>query len=563
MRILLIYPYFLEERIHAEEISVPPMGIYYVGAMLKAHGYSVEILNWHAIHTTEHLIEETLKKVKPNIIGFSILHANRWGGIDIARKAKALDPNVKIVFGGIGATFLWHFLMTHFKEIDFIDLGEGEYTFLELVKNIENGNRNSIETIKGLAFRRKGRPEQTEPAPYINDLDRLPMPARYFTYTHVAFTRGCPGNCTFCGSPLFWGHKVRSHSTGYFVDQLALLKQKGINHFYFSDDTFTFRAETVIAICREIIKRKLNITWVAISRVSHINAELLSWMRRAGCTQISFGVESGSKTIRDVLNKKISTEQVKKAFSLTQHYGIMARAYLIYGSPGETDETIQATVDLIRTIKPLTAIFYILDLFPGTRLTIDLMKRLGLTDDIWLKRVEDILYYEKDPNLTREMILSWGKHLRESFYVHLPEFVNKLKLIEGPGFDRLHADFYSRLAMTFSHGDYARPDIVDTPLPIAEELYKKALQFHMDHRAFLGLGMLYQQQREFQQSKIIVGQGLEAFPESFDLILCQAINHMNTGDFKTALDLLQPHKSRPEAKTYIGQCLEALGVSEE
>ena len=164
MRILLIYPYFLEERIHAEEISVPPMGIYYVGAMLKAHGYSVEILNWHAIHTTEHLIEETLKKVKPDIIGFSILHANRWGGIDIARKAKALDPNVKIVFGGIGATFLWRLLMTHFKEIDFIVLGEGEYTFLELVKNIEHGNRNSVETTKGLAFRRKGRPEQTEPA---------------------------------------------------------------------------------------------------------------------------------------------------------------------------------------------------------------------------------------------------------------------------------------------------------------------------------------------------------------------------------------------------------------
>jgi len=165
MRILLIYPYFLEERIHAEEISVPPTGIYYVGAMLKANGYDVEILNWHAIHKTEHLIEETLKKIKPDIIGFSILHANRWGGIDIARKAKKLDPNVKIVFGGIGATFLWRLLMTHFKEIDYIVLSEGEQTFLNLVRAIEKEDCSRIETIKGLALRREGKPEQTQPAP--------------------------------------------------------------------------------------------------------------------------------------------------------------------------------------------------------------------------------------------------------------------------------------------------------------------------------------------------------------------------------------------------------------
>jgi len=560
MRILLIYPYFLEERIHAEEISVPPMGIYYVGAMLKAHGYDVEILNWHAIHKTAPLIQETLKKAKPDIIGFSILHANRWGGIDIARQAKALNPNVKIVFGGIGATFLWRLLMTHFKEIDYIVLGEGEATFLDLVRSMENKDDSPIDLIEGLVYRKGQDLMQTQPAPRIKDLDQLPNPARYFTFTHVAFTRGCPGNCTFCGSPLFWGHKVRRHSTGYFVDQLDLLNQKGVRHFYVSDDTFTFRTDAVIAICREIINRKLDITWQAISRVNDINAELLSWMRRAGCTQISFGVESGSATIRKILNKNIQTRQVKKAFSLTQQYGIMARAYFIYGSPGETDLTIQATLDLIHAINPLSAIFYILDLFPGTRLTMDLMQRLGLTDDIWLERVEDILYFERDPVLTREMVLGWGKRLRQDFFHRLPAFVKRLKLIEDPGFNRLHADFYSRLAMTFSHGDYARPDQIDAPLSIAEELNKNALQYHTDHRAFLGLGMLYQQQRQFEAAKSIVNQGLAEFPGSFDLVLCQAVNHMNTGDFQAALDLLEPHKDRSEAKTYINHCLEALGA---
>ena len=292
MRILLIYPYFLEERIHAEEVSVPPMGIFYLGAMLKTHGYTVEILNWHDIHKTEHLIEDTLKKTQPDIIGFSILHANRWGGIDIARKAKTLNPKVKIVFGGIGATFLWHHLMTHFKEIDFIVLGEGEVTFLDLVKFIEKVDHLRIGEIKGLVFRQGEIIAHTEPGPQITDLDQLPMPARYFTFDHLAFTRGCPGNCTFCGSPLFWGHRVRSHSPAYFVDQLERLHQKGVNHFYFSDDTFTYRKDAVIAICRDIIKRKLGITWVAISRVNHISGELLVWMRKAGCTQISFVLDN-------------------------------------------------------------------------------------------------------------------------------------------------------------------------------------------------------------------------------------------------------------------------------
>lgn len=563
MRILLIYPYFLEERIHAEEVSVPPMGIFYVGAMLKAHGYPVEILNWHAVHKTEHLIEETLKKVQPDIIGFSILHANRWGGIDIARKAKTLNPKVKIVFGGIGATFLWRHLMTHFKEIDFIVLGEGEITFLDLVKIIENGDNLNIKKIKGLVFRQGELLEHTEPGPQLTDLDQLPMPARYFTYNHVAFTRGCPGNCTFCGSPLFWGHRVRSHSPGYFVDQLERLHQKGVNHFFFSDDTFTYRKDAVIEICRDIIKRKLNITWVAISRVNHISREVLVWMRRAGCTQISFGVESGSEAIRKTLNKKINTKQVKKAFRLTQQHGIMARAYFIYGSPGETDKTIQATMVLVHALKPLSTIFYILDLFPGTQLYIELMERLGLTDDIWLERVEDILYFEKDPLLTREMILSWGKHLRKDFYRHLPAFVDNLELIQDPGFNRLHADFYSRLAMTFSHGDYARPEAIDGPLSTAEALYKKALQYHVDHRAFMGLGMLYQHQHKIEDSKKIIEQGLAEFPDSFDLILCRAVNHMNSGDFQTALELLQPHEDQPEARTYLEYCYEALDLSED
>ena len=100
MKILLIYPYFLEKRLHLEDISVVPQGVFYIAALLKKYWYDVEILNWYNINTTPHKISEVLAEKKPDVIGFSILHANRWGGIEIARIAKQIDPSVTIVFGG-------------------------------------------------------------------------------------------------------------------------------------------------------------------------------------------------------------------------------------------------------------------------------------------------------------------------------------------------------------------------------------------------------------------------------------------------------------------------------
>ena len=136
--------------------------------------------------------------------------------------AKEVNPEIKVVFGGIGATFLWKHFLTHFKVVDFCVLGEGEYPFLKLIRAIETGDFKRIKSIKGIAFRSKGRPVKTGRQPSIKNLDALPVPSKYFDYQHVAFTRGCPGNCTFCGSPRFWGRRVRFHSAAYFVKQVGL-----------------------------------------------------------------------------------------------------------------------------------------------------------------------------------------------------------------------------------------------------------------------------------------------------------------------------------------------------
>jgi radical SAM superfamily enzyme YgiQ (UPF0313 family) len=518
----------------------------------------VEVLDWHEINRTPEKVKEALVAKKPDVIGLSVLHGNRCGAIDIARTAKQLDPRTKIVFGGIGATFLWEHLLGNFPEVDYVVLGEGEWTFLNLVRHFEKKQDQGIEEIRGIAYRENGKILKTgEPDP-VKDLDSLPIPAKHFSYAHVSSSRGCAWNCSFCGSPEFWGRNIRWRSPEKFVEELELLIRKGVTFFYFSDDTFTINAKRVIEICKGIIEKNLKIAWYAISRVDHVDEEMLYWMRRAGCIQISYGVESGSAKIRKALGKPVKTEQVKRAFALTTRYGILSRAYFIYGAPGETWKTVQETMDLMEDVKPLSAIFYILDVFPGTELYSELKKRLGITEDVWLKRIEGIMYFETDSTMNDALILAFGKKLRTAFYERVHSYADSIELVDRKDLYPWHADFCSRLGMTFSHGDYSRIEEVKEKFGTAEKLFLKSLGYYPDHRAYLGLGMLKQKKGEFKESVEILKEGLSHWPESEDLNLCLGVSTMNLRNFRTALDHFSKFPGSKAAGTYIDECRRGL-----
>lgn len=545
MKILLVYPYFVHPRVHAEELAAPPMGLYYIGAMLCHHGHDVQIANWHDMAGQAQKIQAALTADPPDVIGFSVLHANRWGALQITRMARQHCPRSQIVFGGIGATFLWDLLLRRFDEVDYIICGEGEHPFLQLVRWIQDGAPGAPEHISGLAYRRDGRICCNAQQLPVADLDTLPNPARYFTYQHLSLTRGCPHGCTFCGSPRFWGRKVRAHSAGYVLEQMELLYRKGVSFFFIADDTFTLQRDRVIELCRQIIDRRLPVAWSAISRVDAVDETLLSWMRRAGCIQISYGVESGSPAIRRRLGKRLDNEQIEKAFGMTMRYGIMARAYFIYGAPGENDETIAESLALIAKIRPLSVIFYILDLFPGTALYDDYCRRQNIDDEIWLQPIEDILYFETDPALSKEKILAWGKALREGFQRMLPEFVRALDLVDDPALYPLHADFLSRLGMTFDHGEYAQLPVIENPGTIAQTLYLRALKYHPDARAFLGLGISYQKNKKYLDSIEILQRGRRFFPQDRHLVRCLAVSLRCVGDHSAAAELEAMCKGEP------------------
>lgn len=511
MNIVLIYPFFSIERVHIENIEAPPIGLHYLGAILKDQGHDVELFNWHDARDKPYIIEEALSTIKPDLIGFSIFHANRWGGIQLAKIFKEHFPEAPIVFGGIGATFMDDHLLQHFPWIDIIVRGEGEITFPALIRRIKA--QKSYSDLPGLTLRAGNMIRRNPDAERLENLDSLPQPAAHYTFHHLALSRGCSGKCTFCGSPWFWGPKVRFHSADYFVGQLEILYQKGQRFFHFSDDTFTLRKKLVLEVCALIVEKKLDITWAAISRVDRIDEEMLKAMRMAGCIQISFGVESGAEKIRHVLNKKFNEDQIRRAFTLTVSYGILARAYIIYGCPGESSETISDTIRLLKDIRPLVTLFHVLALYPGTYLY-DLFKaKTGATDEIWLYREEDLLFFESDKNLRAETVAQFGKKMKQALQESIPDFIHSLELVDDEELFPFHASFLSRLALTIDRGDYPHVLPKGTAQDLARELYYKALEYAPDAQAYWGLGLLAQDQNDYQKAEAILQEGRRVFPK--------------------------------------------------
>jgi radical SAM superfamily enzyme YgiQ (UPF0313 family) len=312
----------------------------------------------------------------------------------------------------------------------------------------------------------------------------------------------------------------------------------------------------VIEVCTKIIARKINISFAAISRVDFINKDILFFMRKAGCIQISYGVESGAIKIRKKLGKPVVDERIIKTFRLTCSYGILPRAYFIYGSPGETYETIQASCDLINQIKPLGAIFYLLVVFPGTEFYNELKKNNLVSDEIWHEAIEDIPWFEFDSNLCFEDVKEFGENLRKAFFTNLDKFVWDINLIDNKELFAEHAKFLSRLGLTFSNGEYAENKYVKDwdNRKIAETLFKKALTYDCDLDAYLGLGMLFQKQGRFEKAMFFLEKGLDYFPDSYDINVCMGICCMNIKKFSKALMYFNKFKNISGLDYYIDIC---------
>ncbi|MFO7753902.1 MAG: radical SAM protein [Desulfobacteraceae bacterium] len=559
MKLFLVNPRLMDERINEYDTSAVPIGLYYLAAAAEDSGHHVTLVNLAAEKEPDRYFKQLLEKEKPDMVGFTVLNANRSGAVEGARLAKQIVPETTNVFGGPSATFLGEFFIRNVPELDFVVSGEGEITLMELARAVESGANEGYDLIPGLVCRKDGQPFRTAERGRVENIDDLSEPSRFHTFQHLAFSRGCPGNCRFCGSPAFWGKgHVRFHSPLRIADQVERLYRKGVTHFYFSDDTFTMKKERVIELCRTLVQKKIPVTFNAISRADFIDEEMLFHMRKAGCIQISFGVESGSDRIRNALGKPIKKDRIIRAFDLAAAHGILPRAYFIYGSPGETDQTIEESCDLMLRIRPLGAIFHVLTVFPGTYFYSLLKKENRVTDQVWEQNVEDIPWFEVDPDLDFEKVKRFGERLRHTFFDHLDKFALQVTLVRRSDLYSEHADFLARLAMTFAFGEYARIPQVQNKQSTARILFERSLTYADDAKAYLGLGMLHMRDGEFGKAVEAAGRGMEIFPGDNDLGVCMGVSCMNMGRFDRALFYFQKCKGSPEVDNYIRICREKL-----
>jgi radical SAM superfamily enzyme YgiQ (UPF0313 family) len=533
-----------------------PIGSWYLAAHLMAHGHGAGVFHAQALRDCPERFSEILAQARPDLVGFSVLNANRWGALDLAREVKKAMPGLPVVFGGPGATFLWRRFLTRHPEVDAVARGEGEIPLLALAETLEHGG--SLFNVPGLCWRDRERLVENPLPPPVADLDTLADPAEHFTFQHAAMSRGCPEACAFCGSPAFWGRRVRFHSPEYFVRQLARLSSKGVRHVFVSDDTFTLNRDRVLETCARLVSARLPLTWCAISRVDRADPEVFRQMRRAGCIQISFGVEHGDPLIRARLGKRFDDGTVERAFSLALKAALLPRAYFIYGCPGETREAHEKTLALMERIKPLAAVFYMLAVFPGTALYKECLEKGTLTEDAWEERREDVAFCETDPEMDCLEMAERGAELRRAFARALPERSLAAELEDGPDTGPLRADFLSRLAMTFDHGDYAANPDVHGAAEAAERLYARALACSPSPRAFLGLGARAHRQGRFSEAERLLREGLVHAPEDEALHIMLGAALLALGRSEEALSHVLRAPGNPDAARLAARAREAL-----
>lgn len=387
MKIFLVNPPLTREEAAGKMKRIvnllPPLGIGYIAAVLEKEGFKVKIIDCPPLNLTQGDLSTLFEIEKPEVIGFTITTVSVRSAITAAQNAKALLPNSLIVMGGPHPTALPEETMRD-GSFDVGIIGEGEYSFLELAQKFRSGSRN-FSDIRGLIYRNGDELILTEARALIKDLDSLPFPAldlfpplwkyhpmpgntRKTPYVQMMTSRGCPYLCTFCDRKVF-GEKYRTRSPGNVVDEIERLMNKyGVREVKFNDDTFTIDQRRVIQICDEILRRKLKIVWTCRVHVKNISRKLLKIMKRAGCWQIGFGIETGDSTMLKNINKNMTLKESRSAVTWAKEFGMNVKVSFMFGLPGETKETIQRTIDFAKTLKADIVNFHIFIPFPGTEL---------------------------------------------------------------------------------------------------------------------------------------------------------------------------------------------------
>lgn len=424
MRVLLVNP--PKQNFYRQlRSALPPLGIAYLGAVLRSKGQEVQLLDFDADPKARwpvNLGRDDLVGISADTIGYP-------AAIEIAATAK--QAGARVVMGGYHVTFQDEEALRS-GVVDYVIRGEGEQPLLSLIEALE-GNC-PLEEVSSLSFLENGMVIRTPLGTPVEDLDALPFPARdllpmrqYRSFlegrrmTSIITSRGCPFNCAFCASSQFAGLKWRARSATSIADEVELLRRDyGYRTFAFMDDNFTLKPDRIIALADELDRRSLEVSWWCFSRADAIakNEPMVRRMAEAGARQVFLGLESASQQVLDGYRKRLTLEQQREAIAMLRRYGIRTYGAFIIGDPGETAAMVEQTVQRAIELNPYIAQFSLLTPYPGTALFDRACREGRLLHRDW--RLYDGLHAVIQGNFLRpaevQKMLSWAYR---RFYLRL------------------------------------------------------------------------------------------------------------------------------------------------
>lgn len=394
--ILLFNPYYSQRKEYFSFYTpAPPLGLMYLASYLRKHKvkskiYELGVFEMEDVKVqkdrvrfgvSDKEIREILKKEKPKIVGITSMYSIYYRDVmEIARTIKKYNKNIKVVIGGNHPSSYFKYVLKD-RNIDFVVIGEGEATLLELCQTILK-ERKDFSRIEGIAYFMDKKIAVTNPRPLIRNLDEIPFPARDmidlekyalpakdspYLMRHPVSTiitsRGCPGRCVYCTVKAVWGRTWRGRSAKNVVDEIEELVDKyGIRELAFLDDSASVNKQRWSEICDEMIKRKIKIKWMTPNGIAHwtLDKELVKKMYRAGCYRITFGIESGNPETRQFLGKPYALKQAKELLEFANKLGMWTICTNIIGFPYEKMESIRDTIEFAKKCGTDFACFYLL-----------------------------------------------------------------------------------------------------------------------------------------------------------------------------------------------------------
>lgn len=357
-----------------------PFFLAYAASMLEANSKEVKLVDGIAEGMTRDEFMSCVNNYKADVVVLETSTPSIDVDLEMARDIKERAGS-KIVLCGPHVSALYYDTMQH-EFVDYIMVGEYEYTLLDLVDHLEKGK--SLEDVKGLVYRENGRVRVNERRPLIEDLDMLPWPARHFLpmYNYndsfagmlipnvqMMASRGCPYGCTFCLWPkvMYASRRHRARDPVKVVDEMEWLIEKyKFKSVYFDDDTFNIGKTRVIALADEIRKRGIDVPWSIMASAQPMDKEMLEAMKRAGLVSLKYGAESGNQEMLKRINKGLDLNKLKSMVKLTKELGIKVHLTFTFGLPGETWETVNQTIRFALETDPDSLQFSICTPFPGT-----------------------------------------------------------------------------------------------------------------------------------------------------------------------------------------------------